>query len=174
MQRIWSCGERCLGLWTLNESSEAVRSLRYLCRCGGSGEYATRSPSIRFACFINPCSWSWQCAIDSHLRESRTVQDIYLVTCGQQSGGNDLGEKSCTNGNSRSSRSSCNQDALAAIPCRSFIVVGLQTGECVCKVSGFQTFGEVGRTLAGNHRRDHRWVGGWRLLYDWRKLARYV
>ncbi len=76
----------------------------------------------------------------------------------QQSGGNDLGEKSCTNG---SSRSSCNQDTLAAIACRSFMVVGLQTGECECTVSGFQTFGDVGRTLAGNHRRDHRWVGGW-------------
>ncbi|CAK9209259.1 unnamed protein product [Sphagnum troendelagicum] len=93
MQRIWSCGERCLGLWTLNESSEAVRSLRYLCRCGGSGEYATRSSSIRFACFINPCSWSWQCAINSHLRESRTVQDIYLVTCGNRAVATTWGRK---------------------------------------------------------------------------------
>ncbi|CAM6012853.1 unnamed protein product [Sphagnum balticum] len=104
---------------------------------------------------------TWTCAIDSHLRKIRTVLDILPCGLRQQSGGNDLGEKSCTNGNSRSSRSSCNQDTLAAIPCRSFIVVGLQTGECECKVSGFQTFGDVGRTLAGSHRRDHRWMGGW-------------
>lgn len=110
------------GLWTLNESSEAVRSLRYFCRCGGSGEYATRIPSIRFACFNQ--SLIVVMAVRNRLALERKSHRSGHIPCDlrQQSGGNDLGEKSCTNDNSRSS---CNQDALAAIPCRSFIVVGL-------------------------------------------------
>jgi len=124
MQRIWSCGERCLGLWTLDFE-------RVFWSCS---QFAILLPLRRQRRIRHENSFDSVClfhqslivvmAVRNRLALERKSHRSGHIPCDlrQPSGGNDLGEKSCTNDNSRSS---CNQDALAAIPCRSFIVVGL-------------------------------------------------